>query len=85
MGNLLHGNAQVIYADAGTTGAPQRPEVSGVSAVWRIAAKRNAVAQLAEGDDKDALKHDEHLKARMRAGGAPVSGDPAPVRLPDGA
>lgn len=67
VGNLLHGDEQAIYADAGYTGAPKRPEVSGVSAVWRIAAKRSAVAQLAEGDYKDALKHYEHLKARMRA------------------
>ena len=67
VGKLLHGHEQAIDADAGYTGAPTRPEVSGVSAVWRIAARRSALAQLTEGDYKDAVQHYEHLKARMRA------------------
>ncbi len=67
VGNLLHGREQAIYADAGYTGAPKRPEVSHINATWRIARKRGAVAQLAEGAYKEAVKHYEHLKARMRA------------------
>ncbi len=67
VGKLLHGDEQAIYADAGYTGAHKRPEVSDINASWRIAAKRSTVAQLAEGDYKEAVKHYEHLKARLRA------------------
>ncbi len=38
-----------------------------VKCVWRIARKRSNVATLAEGEYKDAVKHYEHLKARLRA------------------
>jgi IS5 family transposase len=64
---LLHGKETAIYGDAGYTGAEKRPEVGQTKADWRIAQKRSHVAQLAEGDYKEAVKHYEHLKARMRA------------------
>ena len=41
--------------------------MSHINATWRIARKRSAVAQLAEGDYKEAVTHYKHLKARMRA------------------
>lgn len=49
------------------TSAHKRPEVSDLNATWRIARKRGAVAQLAEGDYKEAVTHYVHLKARLRA------------------
>jgi len=55
-GALLHGDEEVVYADAGYTGAQNRPELTGVKVNWRIAERRSAVQRLAEGEHKDAVK-----------------------------
>src|SRR3546814_7116560 len=68
-GSLLHGDEEVVYADAGYTGAQNRPELAGVKVDWRIAERRSEVQRLAEGEYKAAGKHLEHLKAKMRARG----------------
>src|SRR3546814_10149637 len=44
-----------------------RPELADVKVDWRIAERRSAVQRLAEGEYKEAVKHLEHLKAKMRA------------------
>src|SRR3546814_1204284 len=41
-GALLHGDEEVVYADAGYTGAQNRPELAGVKVDWRIAERRSA-------------------------------------------
>src|SRR3546814_4798593 len=66
-GAVLHGDEEVVYADAGYTGAQNRPELADVKVDWRIAERRSAVQRLAEGEYKEAVKHLEHLKAKMRA------------------
>jgi len=66
-GALLHGDEEVVYADAGYTGAAKRPELEGVAVTWRIAERRSAVQRLAEGEYKESVKCLEHLKAKMRA------------------
>src|SRR3546814_13440754 len=66
-GALLHGDEEVVYADAGYTGAAKRAELEGVAVTWRIAERRSAVQRLAEGEYKESVKCLEHLKAKMRA------------------
>src|SRR3546814_17050585 len=48
-GSLLHGDEEVVYADAGYTGAQNRPELAGVKVDWRIAERRSAVQRLEIG------------------------------------
>src|SRR3546814_8788264 len=66
-GALLHGDEEVVYADAGYTGAAKRAELEGVAVTWRIAERRSAVQRLAEGEYKESGKCLEHTKAKMRA------------------
>src|SRR3546814_19984305 len=66
-GAVLHGDEEVVYADAGYTGAQNRPELADVKVDWRIAERRSAVQRLAEGEYKEAVKPLAHLKAQMRA------------------
>ena len=66
---LLHGEEQVVHADAGYTGVEKRPEIvaqhPGVE--WRVALRRGKVKALAAGWVKDLTVGFETLKARMRA------------------
>src|SRR3546814_14766634 len=55
--SVLHGDEEVVYADAGYTGAQNRPELADVKVDWRIAERRSAVQRLAEGEYKEAVKH----------------------------
>jgi IS5 family transposase len=61
---LLHGEEKKVFADAGYTGAEKRVERK---LKWHIAEKRGKVKSLPEGKYKDAVKHLEHLKAKVRA------------------
>src|SRR3546814_3054344 len=65
--SVLHGDEEVVYADAGYTGAQNRPELADVKVDWRIADRRSAVQRLSEGEYMEAVKHLEHVKAKMRA------------------
>lgn len=64
---LLHGQEERIYADAGYVGAPKRAECEGVSADWRIAARRNSINKLTDSAYKEALLAYETLLAQIRA------------------
>jgi IS5 family transposase len=58
--NLLHGQEQAVFADAGYIGADKRPELSEYDVQWHIAAKRKR----AERGSADHL-----LNTRSEAGG----------------
>jgi IS5 family transposase len=66
---LLHGQEQEGYGDAGYTGVEKRPEIvaehAGVE--WHVAAKRSKVKALAEGLVKDLTLRLEKAKAKVRA------------------
>ena len=62
---LLHGNEEVVHADAGYTGAQTRLERKGLR--WEIAAKRAKIKAMKDGPEKRALERIEKRKASIRA------------------
>ena len=62
---LLHGKEEVVYADAGYTGAQHR--VPRKTLRWEIAARRGRIQALPDGRHKRALEKIEHRKASIRA------------------
>ena len=66
---LLHGQEQKGYGDAGYTGVEKRPEIvsehAGVE--WYVAAKRGKVKAMADGLIKELTLKFEKAKARVRA------------------
>lgn len=63
---LLHGEEEVVFADAGYQGAMKRPEATGVQ--WRVAMRPGKRKALAKSDPIDALTDKiEKLKASVRA------------------
>jgi len=65
--NLLHGQEEEVFADAGYVGAEKREELKDREIKWHIAAKRSTVTGMEEGPLKDLTKKLEHLKAKIRA------------------
>jgi len=66
---LLHGEEEVVYADAGYQGIEKRPEMEGKSTSFRVAmrpGKRRALPDTAEGRLDDLV---ETAKAHIRAKG----------------
>ena len=63
--DLLHGKEEVVYADAGYTGADKR--VARKRLRWEIAAKRSRIQVMPEGRAKRATQRREHRKASIRA------------------
>jgi IS5 family transposase len=66
-GNLLQGEEEAVFADAGYTGAEKREELKDRQVKWYIAAKRGKVAALPEGEVKDLTKRMERIKAHVRS------------------
>ena len=67
--NLLHGDEELAFADAGYTGIDQREEMKDCKATWHVAMKRGKRKRLKEaggqlGEANEAL---EKLKASVRA------------------
>lgn len=62
---LLHGEEQVVHADAGYTGAEKRVEKEGID--WLIAEKRGKIKRMKASELKTAMQEFETLKARIRA------------------
>jgi len=62
---LLHGKEEVVYADAGYTGADKR--VARKHLRWEIAAKRGRIQAMPESRAKRAVQRHEHRKASIRA------------------
>jgi IS5 family transposase len=65
--NLLQGEEEAVFADAGYTGAEKREELKDRQVKWYIAAKRGKVAALPEGEVKDLTKRMERIKAHVRS------------------
>jgi len=66
---LLHGEEQVVYADAGYQGIAKRPEMTGKTMEFRVAmrpGKRRALADTPDGKLQDLI---EAAKAHIRAKG----------------
>jgi len=84
---LLHGDENVVCADAGYTGVEKRPEHEGRQVIWQVAARRITYKKL---DKRSALykakRKIEKAKApSTRQGRAPVPRDQAAVWLYQGA
>jgi IS5 family transposase len=65
--SLLHGEEEVVFADAGYTGAEKRAELKERPVKWHIAMKRGRLKAMAEGALKDLTRRAERLKAQIRA------------------
>ena len=64
---LLHGDEEVVYGDAGYQGIAKRPEMSGAAAEFRVAmrpGKRRALPNTPDGKLQDLI---ETAKAHIRA------------------
>ena len=80
----LHGEEDVVSADAGYQGATQRAEATGVD--WHEALRAGKRRQQKHTPWGQLIERAEKLKASIRAkDGASVSGDQAPIRLHQGA
>jgi IS5 family transposase len=72
---LLHGQEEVVFADAGYTGAHKRDEI--VEAVgsgeiradidWHVAQRRSVIQKMNEGPAKNIRRALERIKAQVRA------------------
>jgi len=79
---LLHGEENVVCADADYTGVEKRTEHDGREMIWQIAARRCTYRKLGKRSALYKAKRKiEKAKAQVRQGRAPVPGDQAPVRL----
>jgi IS5 family transposase len=68
VGELLHGEEEVVFADAGYTGASRRESVQDKAITWHIAQRRGQIRKLAEGSVyRDLLERLERAKASVRA------------------
>lgn len=65
--DLLHGQEQRVYADAGYTGVYKRDEHQGRTVDWHVARKRSLVKKLPEDDIGGLIRTIERLKAGVRA------------------
>lgn len=65
---LLHGEENVICADAGYTGVEKRPEHEGRQVIWQIAARRSTYKHLSRRGVLYKVKRKiEKIKAQTRA------------------
>jgi len=65
--NLLHGEEEMVFADAGYIGAEKRPELKDKPVTWHIARKRGTVKKMAEGPLKELTQAVERTKAQIRS------------------
>jgi IS5 family transposase len=65
---LLHGEENVVCADAGYTGLEKRPEHEGRQVIWQVAARRSTYKQLSKRSVLYQAKREiEKAKAQVRA------------------
>lgn len=68
MAELLHGEENAVYADAGYTGVEKREEHAGREVIWQIAARRSTYSTLPKRSlIYKGKRHIEHTKAQTRA------------------
>ena len=65
--HLLHGEEEVVFADAGYIGAEKREALKDKQVKWRIAMKRGKLKAMAEGPIKELTRRAERLKAQLRS------------------
>ena len=65
--NLLHGEEEAVFADAGYTGAEKRADLKDRQVKWYIATKRSKITALPEGQAQALCKQIERLKAQARS------------------
>ncbi len=65
--HLLHGAENVVFADAGYTGADKREALKDKPIEWHVAMKRGKLKAMAEGRLKDLLTRRERLRAQIRS------------------
>jgi IS5 family transposase len=65
--HLLHGEEEVVFADAGYIGADKREALKERPVTWHIAMKRGQLKAMAEGALKELTTRAERLKAQIRA------------------
>jgi IS5 family transposase len=64
---LLHGEEELVFADAGYIGVDKRPELKDKAVKWLVAAKRGQLKAMPEGPERDRLKAFEKTKAQIRS------------------
>lgn len=65
---LLHGDENVVCADAGYTGVQKRTEHDGREVIWQVAARRSTYKKLGERSALyKAIRKIERAKAQVRA------------------
>ena len=72
---LLHGDENVVCADAGYTGVEKRPEHEGRQVIWQIAARRSTYQKLGKRSVLYKIKRKiEKAKAQVRGSPSHCSG-----------
>lgn len=66
-GNLLHGEEEVVFADAGNVGVEKPDEVKHRKVTWHLAMKHGKLKAMEAGPVKELTQRAETLKARVRA------------------
>ena len=66
---LLHGQEEIVYADAGYTGVEKRAEIQKLNQelTWLVAKRREIFKKMVEGLEKELLWAEEYAKAAVRA------------------
>lgn len=66
---LLQGEEEIVYADAGYTGIEQREEVRQQKRkiTWLVAKRRGKLQKMSEGLEKEAVIAEEYAKASVRS------------------
>lgn len=66
---LLQGEEEIVYADAGYTGIEQREEVRQQQRkiTWLVAKRRGKLQKMSEGLEKEAVIAEEYAKASVRS------------------
>ncbi len=66
-GELLHGEEEIAFADAGYIGVEKYTKEKAPETTWHVAKKRSVVKALPEGPERDEVKAFERTKAQVRA------------------
>ncbi|MBN2887377.1 MAG: IS5 family transposase [Chromatiaceae bacterium] len=66
-GQLLHGEEQMVFADAGYIGVEKREELKDKPITWHVAEKRGRIKAMPEGELKEWVVARERLKAQVRS------------------
>jgi IS5 family transposase len=65
--HLLHGEEEVVFADAGYIGAEKREALKDRAVTWHIAMRRGKLKAMAAGRLKELTEQAERLRAQLRS------------------